>query len=183
MNSLNILRIVVLCIVLLNCSSPKEDKGAATDRDRTTVQPKADSISVSDIDFFDIRSYVTEDPINQNDLTIVDEDCAVLVYPTEEQLDRMEKKYGTDDFYIKADDASYYQGMAIGLLDSLKVKTISSKKSLMRFVGINKIYTIHTRKEGYPEWNLFLFKKDKEPIVIGTVGLNAEVIHTYFDMK
>ncbi|MCE2996183.1 MAG: hypothetical protein ACK5RG_19660 [Cyclobacteriaceae bacterium] len=172
--------IVVLFLVLLNCSTHKEDKGVDTDRVGTIMQPKSDSGPISDIDYFNIQSYLTLDSIIRDDLTIVDEDCAILVYPTEEQLDRMEKKYGSDDFYIIADDASYYQGMAIGLLDSLKVKTISAKKPFTRFVGTTKKYTIHIRKEGFPEWNLFLFKKDKEPVVIGTVGLNAEVIKGYF---
>ncbi|MBI3218603.1 MAG: hypothetical protein HYZ44_03760 [Bacteroidetes bacterium] len=172
--------VAVLIVVFVNCSSPKDDTGAATDRDGTTVQFKADSVPVSDIDYFNIRSYLTEDPVNQSDLTIVEEDCAILVYPTEEQLDRMEKKYGSEDFYVIADDASYYHGMAIGLLDSLKVKKISAKTSFLRFVGKKNNYTIDLRKEDFPEWNLFLFKKDKEPAVIGTVGLTAEVIQDYF---
>ena len=47
----------------------------------------------------------------------------------------MQKEQGEESFYAIADDNNYYQGVAIGLMDSLSIKTVTAEKSY-RFIEV-----------------------------------------------
>jgi ERCC4-type nuclease len=60
-----------------------------------------------------------------------------LVYLLNEQIEQMKKGYA-EDFAIITDDGSFYKGIAIGLLDSLKTKMTSATKLFVQCIDSNK---------------------------------------------
>ncbi len=132
---------------------------------------------------YKLDSYIEKNKIDNSKLQTINFDCAILVYPTDTQIGEMKKEYGEEDFYTSADDNNYYQGSAIGLLDSLKIKTITAEKSYIKLVGEKSSWTLNLRKKGLPAWNLIIFKKDKEPQIISTVDISSGQICEYFSCK
>jgi hypothetical protein len=128
-------------------------------------------------------NYLVEDLGYSGDFQEIDSTCAVLIYPTNQQVDKMKKEYGEEDFYIVADDGNYYQGTAVGMLDSLKVSSISAEKNVLKFVGKDTLWLVDIRKEGAPEWNIIFFNRKKSPEVVSVADLTYEQIIEYFDIK
>ncbi len=159
-------------IALLNCSLTFIN----TPKIYNTYQTNLDKI-------YKLESYIEKSKIDNSKLQNINFDCAILIYPTDRQISEMKKEQGEESFYTVADDNMYYQGTAIGLLDSLKIKTITAEKTYLKLTGEKNSWTLNLRKKGLPAWNLILFKKDKEPQVISTVGINENQICEYFNCK
>jgi hypothetical protein len=96
---------LIIGIGLLGCSKREGNTTSQTD--------SSDSKSVySALTLDEYKEFYNSDSTFINvgalaDLTI-DFDCAVLIYPTEEEIDKMKKAYGEDDFYVIADDNNWY---------------------------------------------------------------------------
>lgn len=120
---------------------------------------------------YDLGSYLT----NADSLytETIDFDCAILIYPTEEKIERMKSDYGEEDFYIVADDNNWYQEKANEIIDSLGVKRIIVRGKYLRLKGESKTWTLNIRRDNLPSWNLVFFKRTKEPQVISTVDLSC----------
>ena len=61
------------------------------------------------------RNYVTTNA-DQLRTEIIDNDCAILRYNTDEKIEGNEKELGEDYVYIVADDINWYQANAIPLI-------------------------------------------------------------------
>lgn len=135
-------------------------------------------------DVLKLDNYLVKGSVNEEDLQEISETVAILIYPTDAQIEKMEKEYGEEDFYTVADDNTYYQGTAMGMIDSLGVNTITAKNRFIRFKGRDgkSIWTLDIRKKGAPPWNLIFFHTDKSPEIISTVDLDYEKIKAYFDL-
>jgi hypothetical protein len=130
---------------------------------------------------YDLQSYLT-DADSANTETI-DFDCAILIFPTEEQIERMKKDYNEEDFYVVADDNNWYQAKAIDIIDSLGIKTITAKERYVKLKGENKNWTLDIRKDHLPCWNLVFFKRTKAPQIIPTVNLTPEKAREFFEIS
>jgi hypothetical protein len=144
----------------------------------STATESIDSVAV---DYSLIESYLRTEVIDTTDVETVDFDCAVLVYPTEDQIASMEKEYG-DDFYTVADDAQFYQAAAIEKLDSASIRqVVSNSKRYLKFKGDSREWTLDVRKKGAPEWNVIFFKKEKQPRIAFAIDVNGDSIKSYFN--
>jgi hypothetical protein len=128
---------------------------------------------------YDVKNYITVDP-DESKTETIDFDCAVLIYPTDEQIEEMKRQMGEEDFYIVADDNNSYQGIAISLLDSLNIKMVTAKDRYLKLQGHNGSWTLDIRKENFLSWNLIFFKRTKEPEVVSTVDLTIDHVKEYF---
>lgn len=131
-------------------------------------------------EMYDIQNYVTP-KVDDSRTEIIDFDCAILIYPTDEQIEEMKKQMGEDDFYIVADDNNWYQGTAIGLIDSLNIRKFTASERYLVLKGNNKSWTLDIRKDNSVPWNLIFFKRTKEPKIISTVDLTIEQVKEYFE--
>lgn len=152
----------------------------------TTVDANSEIITVDttsyDYDsYFKLESYLTKDKVDNKKFETIDFDCAILIYPTVEQIDEMKKEYGEEDFYIAADDNNWYQGQAIGIIDSVGVKMTTVNGQFLRLKGIQTTWDLDIRKKNLPTWNIIFFKTDKEPKIISTVDLTADEVQDYFN--
>ncbi len=145
---------------------------------------KTDTTQTAELDYnsyFILENYLMSNEVDNSKLQRINSDCAILVYPTDEQVEEMKEKEGEENFYTGADDSNWYQGQAIHLMDSMGIKQTAASKQFLQFVGEQKTWTIDIRKKNMPAWNLVLFKKTKAPLIIPTVGLTIEQLQDYFE--
>ncbi|MCB0488410.1 MAG: hypothetical protein R2820_11180 [Cyclobacteriaceae bacterium] len=129
---------------------------------------------------FELSNYLVLRDSGLNDIDTVDFDCAILVYPTLDQIEGMKEEEGEKDFYIGADDSNWYQAQSIEMIDSVGVTKIGANRYL-HLVGFDKTWNLDVRKEGLPAWNLIFFKTTKEPEVISTIDLTVAQVRDYFE--
>ena len=135
--------------------------------------------------YFLLTNYFKDPEITpeRKELQIVDSTCAVIIYPTDEQLETLKAETG-EKFMELADIFSYYQGIAIEVLDSIDIGTIEAEKRYVTFKGPRKkIWELDVRKEGAPAWNLIFFKTNKDPEIVSITGFSKEKVLEYFDRK
>lgn len=126
-----------------------------------------------------LESYLAPDNISESDIQTIDTTCAIVVYPTPEQFEQLEKETG-EDFETIVDDGNFYQSEAVGKLDSLGVKTVMAKSRYIRISG--HLLTLDVRKKNLPAWNLILYNVRKQPIIVSSATLTLEDIRMYFEM-
>lgn len=137
--------------------------------------------SATNFDYLVLDSYACLEPADTSLVEIIDQDCALIIYPTDQQIEDMKKEYGEDDFYTIADDSQYYQAMAIEKLDSAGIKKEGTEKRYVKFTGTGFSRTLDIRRKGAPAWNIILFKIDKAPKVVTGIDLTVDSVKTYFN--
>jgi hypothetical protein len=193
---------VAVVLLFFACSNPDKEKINEADSLKNlsdTVQRPilADTIAADTLTakikfsqadsstYFVLSNYFKDSltQITRTDLQVVDSTCAVIIYPTDEQLDNL--KFETGDRFMELADAySYYQGRAIEMLDSINIGTVEGEKRYIAFKKTkSKLSELDMRKEGAPAWNLIFFKTKKDPEIISITDLSKEKIMTYFDKK
>ena len=134
-------------------------------------------------EFFSLSSYLINTPVDSTDVQQIDSTCVIVVTPTIAQMDAMTKEYG-DDLESVVDDSFYYQGIALGIIDSLMLKRVDAGKSTyLQLNGAKKSYTLNLRKEGLPAWNIIFFHKEKEPEIVPSVDVTVEKAKSYFSTQ
>jgi hypothetical protein len=202
MKTAHLLLSLIAFVFVLACSNPDKEKINEADsvdvqRDSLTRPILADTIAADTLTaksnfnkhdsttFFVLTNYLKDSAqeVPRSDLQVVDSTCAVIIYPTDEQLDIL--KFETGDKFMEIADAySYYQGIAIVLLDSIDIGTIEGEKRFITFKGRkSKKWELDVRKEGAPAWNLIFFKPSKDPEIVSITDLSREKILTYFEKK
>jgi hypothetical protein len=186
----NLLLIVLTAAMLLACSNPTDYHSTSHALDSITHTDEIDSIDTAlkqdtaEYDYeslFNLSTYLTDSTLLEDSIQVINSDCAVLIYPTSAQIDAMIKDNGEDNFYIIADDNNWYQGVAIGMIDSVGVKTIGATKPFLRFEGKEKRWTLAIRKKNLPEWNIVFFNTSKEPKIISAIELSVDQVQEYFN--
>jgi hypothetical protein len=170
------LYLLPVAILLCSCfgSEKKTEKAVAVD---STQYASEDAYEK----YYNLDSYLTESPVDAKDVQEINTNCALIVTPSIAQMQAMEKEYG-DDFESVVDDAFYYQGIAVGIIDSLQIKRVDAKE--VPFVLLkgnnNRNYTLNIRKSGLPEWNIVFFNVNKQPEIISAIDLTPEKAKDYF---
>ncbi|MFD2873597.1 hypothetical protein ACFS5N_14020 [Mucilaginibacter ximonensis] len=87
--------------------------------------------------------------------------CALVLYPTMQQINKMKKEDG-EDFFTIVDDNQFYLAGCQTYLDSVKFKTIvkDSKGTLAFKIANNQLYKL---KLGSLSWSIILFDGKTKP--------------------
>ena len=183
--------IIILSAGLFSCTKTSDNKliNNTTDSvgtlEKVEKVEKVETIDATNYDYaelFKLDSYLTKNAIDEERLETVDYDCAILIYPTESQIEEMKRTEGEETFYIAADDSNWYQGQAIGIIDSLGIKTFTAKGRYLRLKGQRETWDLDIRKKNLPAWNLIFFKRSKEPEIISTIDLTVDKARDYFEI-
>jgi len=180
--------VFIIVVGLWGCSRTSDNKAINNPVD-SLITPAVDSVETYDTTNFDygdlykLESYLSKMTIENEKLETVDFDCAILIYPTVDQIKEMKKAEGEDDFYVGADDSSWYQAQAIDKIDSMKINKISAEGHFLRLKGQQKTWDLDIRKMNLPAWNLIFFKTTKEPIIVSTVDLTIDQVKDYFEIR
>ncbi|MBN8701863.1 MAG: hypothetical protein J0M08_02285 [Bacteroidetes bacterium] len=178
---------ILIATGLLSCTSQTQQSDNKALDSLTTISAdtiaKIDTSSFGYEDYGKLESYLAKNKINSSSLQVIDYDCAILIYPTENQIKEMEKENGEEAFYTIAEDSQFYQGNAIGIIDSLGIKTIKASGQFLRLKGDNETWDLDIRKKNLPAWNIIFFKSAKEPQIISAIDLTIEQTKHYFELK
>jgi hypothetical protein len=169
-------RFIFLGLLITSCSRSIDNRTTAD----TLTFNHADSNKIADQDIFKLESYLTKEEGDTATMQTINFDGAILIYPSDSEMDDMQQKYGEDDFLIIADDSQFYQSEAINNLDSLQIKNISTPKQKLKFIGKNQTWVLDVKKKGLPEWNLILFNTRTTPQVIAPIDATIEKLQGYF---
>jgi hypothetical protein len=127
-----------------------------------------------------LQYFITEtDSINSQ---LISGNCVVLIYPTEQQIISEKEKIDEEDFYTVTDDNNFHMSNLIELMKNLDIKTITSKKRILKFQGEIEDYIVNLDKQNEPElpyYNAILFNKKRNPIFIEIVDLDEEKMINY----
>jgi hypothetical protein len=104
---------------------------------------------------------------------VITEPCAIIISPTNKQIDSLQKAYG-DDFYTMADDNLFYTAFARVKLDSLKIPTIE-RKSMGTITFRQKNGKITTKNLHDFAWGILLFNTHEEPITADITNIESEI--------
>lgn len=183
-----------LALTLASCGDIKRDHNTDPEQDSvasdTVVDlPEDDSTMLltsneEEYDYgeeFKLENYLVEKK-DTTDLQEISGSVALIVFPTEEQINEMQEDYGEDNFYTVADDANYYQASAIGLIDSLQVETVNASSRFVQFTGNDKTWMLDLRGRKTAPWNIIFFKENKEPLIVPAVELDIPKIREYFEL-
>lgn len=179
--------IIAAFALLSSCSKTSDTKLSEAPSPLPQSLPKsssADTAATTDLDydsFFKLESYLTNDATNDSTLEIVD-DCAIIIYPTHEQVQEMKRSEGEEAFYIGADDALWYHAQVIDTLNHVGIKTIVPSGRFIRLKGREKTWDLDIRKKDFLAWNVIFFKTDKDPQIISTTDLTVEGVRAYFEV-
>ena len=164
-------------IALIRCSPGSGAESKATDS----------TLSVSEIpidpnDLFKLENYLTAETPDTSMTQMADFDCAVIIYPNDDQIKSMEEEYG-DDFMTIADDAAFYQSEASSLLDTLQIRTVLTSRKYVQLKGEQQTWSLDVKKKGLPEWNMILFNTKRNPIIMPTAGIVRDSVARYFQKQ
>jgi hypothetical protein len=182
--------IIAIVVALWSCAKTTDTTSSDTLEDSLStsvpISSSVDTSALADVDyesFFKLESYLTKVVTNDSTLEIVDRDCAILIYPTLEQIEEMKRTEGEENFYIGADDANWYQAQVIDTLDYVAIKTITASRQYVRLKGRKRIWDLDIRKKNLPAWNVILFKTTKEPQIVSMTDLTVDEVKTYFEIR
>ncbi len=131
------------------------------------ASPK-DSSNVEMEDNFKLENYMVYSYPPDNYITI-SKACAVIIYPTADQTDKMQKQMGAEDFSTAADDYSFYQSQYIEAANKRKIETVSPDKRYIKFVGDKRMVVIDRCAKVSAGWMVILFRPDSLPRISGGV--------------
>jgi hypothetical protein len=174
---------VFIFTLIVSCTVKKaEPEAAVADTTDTEVDSAVMKGDIPDYEaMFKLETYVVPPQGDTSLVQEIHESMALIVLPTPAQVEAMEAEYG-EDFYTIADDASYYQSIAMQMIDSLQVKTVHASKRFVQFTTEEDTVTLDVRKQGVPEWNIIFFHVKKKPEIIPAIELTEEHIKNYFDL-
>jgi hypothetical protein len=170
---------VLIGVVALWGCSTKDDSATPLEED-TNDEKVYWALSLDEMrKLYSIQTYLSDE--GQEAAEIIDFDCAILIYPTNAQMYEMKRDFEEEDFHVVADGNNRYHENAIGMIDSLGVRTMTVTERYLRLKG-KENWNLDIRKPQLPSWNLIFFKTTKEPKVISIVNLTVDEVREYFEI-
>lgn len=176
--------LIALMLMVVACAPKKTEQEIVNKAyDSAVTVTEMDSTETNDYEsLFRLETYLTSPKADTATVQVISEPVALIIVPTTEQAAAMEKEFG-EDFYTIADDASYYQSIAIGMIDSLGIKSVNATKPFISFKGTDTNYTLDIRRDGLPEWNIIFLHPEKQPQIVQAIQLTEEHIKSYFNLE
>jgi hypothetical protein len=108
-------------------------------------------------------------------------DCAVVVYPTSEEISKLRTILKTDDESIEVNRK--LSESAASMIRSYGLKTVNTTGPYITFKGEKGVWTLDMRKDSLPSWKFILFKTSKDPTVLPNVLVTRDEVLTYFELS
>lgn len=98
----------------------------------------------------------------------IEQDSAIVfLYPTDDEIKKLKKEKGEDDFYTIADDENFYQAKIEEILDTKNYKTANTDKRFIKF-NTDVVFDKNSNKN---KWSVIIFKKGNKLEVTSSVEL------------
>lgn len=175
------LLLLIAVFGLLSCTkNTKRSSANATDSLQSTT---IDSSYTSESDYnrqYQLINYVTENFDEEKSL-ILGFDCAILIPPSEQQIEEMKVALGKETFYTVADDSQFYYGLAVEMIDSAGIQKVTFNDQFLRLKGESKTWDLDVRKKDLAYWKIILFRTDKEPEVVSVFDFTSAKLKAFFE--
>lgn len=128
------------------------------------------------------RDFVSQPESWENgDTLFINSTSAVFYEPDTARIERRKREVGEEDFYIGADDYSYYMYLANIFLDSMKLPIYHNKnKKYLKFISSNSQKTV--KLDTLSElWGVYFFDPKKELRTVDIIDIDSEY-HRYFSI-
>jgi hypothetical protein len=176
--------ILILALILFSCQTKRNDKSLnqGNQISKSTVIKPTDTIHYDAHLVLD--NFLTDVNPAEKEITIINENCGVFVSPDSIQIARMKGKTDEEkeNFYIAADDNSFYQYKTHNYLDSMHVKCLFPKTRYLKFLSEERTLIFDTKSNFSSGWMVILFSPDKLPRIIDFVSYK-ESYTNFFNKK
>jgi hypothetical protein len=173
---MNRLLLITITVLLISCQSKRtETSEKEHDIQNGSEISKKSAKDFNYEDMFIIENFISNKNPKVEDITVIDENGVVFIFPDSVQIAQMKGKTNEDleSFYTVADDNSFYQNEALKLLDSLHVRTIHPKSRYLKFVMNEESILIDTKSKYSGGWMTILFNTNKKPKIVSAVGFES----------
>jgi hypothetical protein len=140
--------------------------------------PIKDSANANDEDVFNLDKYLVANAPD-NDVTTISKICALIIYPTQKQADKLKNEIGGEDFATTADDYAFYQSQYLDAATKRNIETPDIKTRYIKFVGNAKTVVLDRCAKVSAGWMVILFRPDSLPRISGGVEADTAFVH-YF---
>lgn len=160
----------LLIAVLLSCKTKNSDKNSEK-LNNENVQIEKENID-SYAESLKLENFIVETNVSESEITIINEDCGIILSPDSEQIDAMkgETEEEQQNFYIAADDNNFYQYETSKFLDSLNIKKIYPKTRYLKFSKNNENLMFDTKAKYSDGWMVILYLNNKKPKIVDFVS-------------
>lgn len=149
----------IALLAITSCSGPAEPKDESADLAVAVYQAKP-----------------TED---STQYLVIEHPCVLLIYPKEQQAEKLEKEMGEEAFMALYDKKATAIGASMDMLDSLGIESKTTERPLVKLMG-QTVQWFSLRNEFAPAWNVILFAPDKTPHFVDPEYLTEEEVRAYF---
>jgi len=168
---------------LASCTNFNSDETKNNDTSTENIDP------VINYDYHEDYSKILEYFVNPDyDTTIVqivEQESAILIYPTSKQIDYLKEKNGEDEFYTVADDNNYYMSNIITLLESLEIDMHTATKRNITFKGLIEDYgmNLDPNRQGVDTiyWSIIVFNPKGNPFFLDMVDPDIDKLKHYMN--
>lgn len=120
-----------------------------------------------------LKNYLI-DKIPSRDFHTITENTVIFTHPDSKQIKKFKKEIGEEDFYIVADDNSWYQFQAGEYFEKKKMTILYPEKRYLKFITHDKkVYNFDTKAK-FSGWQTILFRPDSLPKIVNPVGIEQE---------
>ena len=166
--------LVLMTFFLISCQTKKSDiSNMCKSLNKGTIVAEVTKDTVDDYRAsFILENFIVRCKPDENEITVINEDCGVFMIPDSIQISKMKgkTKEEVEGFYIAADDNIFYQYEASRFLDSLRIKTIYPKSKYLKFINKKGSILFDTKSKYSDGWMVILFVNDRMPKIVDFVS-------------
>jgi hypothetical protein len=162
----------LLIAVLLSCKTKNSDKNSEKlSNENVQIEKEKENIDTY-AESFNLENFIVETNVSESEITIINEDCGIILSPDSAQIDAMkgETEEEQQNFYVAADDNNFYQYETSKFLDSLNIKKIYPKTRYLKFSKNNENLLFDTKAKYSDGWMVILYLNNKKPKIVDFVS-------------
>jgi hypothetical protein len=157
------LSVILLSFLFASCADNSENK--------TSVQKE----TILSIDTVNETLNSPKTPSQKGDTLVIATKAAIFIKPDSLQIEKRKKQVGEENFYAGADDYLFYMNSAYEYLDSAKIPIIQSeKKKFIKFLRIDKSYSVINIANLPDLWNIYFFDPTRKEKQIDMTSIENE---------
>jgi hypothetical protein len=122
---------------------------------------------------FILENFIPLSIPEENEITIINEDCGIFTIPDSVQISKMKGKTKEDEegFCVGADDNNFYQYEARKFLDSVNVKAVFPTTRYLKFKNKSGSILFDTKSKYTNGWMVILFLGGRKPKIVDFVSI------------
>lgn len=177
--------ILLVSLIFASCNEVKDKEPQHISKTDTVEAIKKVDTTITDYGINPhprIEDYCTLDTLNSQ---VINEKSFVLIYPTDDQLNKL-KELNETDFYAWKEDNDYWMSELKEIAKQLEIQTITATKRKLTFISKSQknIIDLDKKENGRLfSYNVILFTPEREPVFAEFIQPNEKFFNAYFDLK